>query len=225
MAQASKQAKTVRELEARLEVLQTLQRTAQQNASQWRAEIKRLSEQVSGAERDCRNATNQITETMNRLFVRSALTPELLNARRNCLAQIRRSGDDKISVRKQKELQASNTIALASLQKLCTHPFVFSYDGYGGSRLMDYDDAYYGHRVCALCNLHETSAATRNDIYAVLVEDNTRLVRRDLRKRKDLPIKRFEQEWFLTGFLQQLFEASAGGINIEWPKFVDEKPS
>ncbi len=74
-------------------------------------------------------------------------------------------------------------------------------------------------RVCAVCNLHETSKSAREEVYEHLVEGDMRLVRRDLRKGELLP-KWHEQEWFEVAVLQQLFEASAGGINICWPEFV-----
>jgi hypothetical protein len=119
-------------------------------------------------------------------------------------------------------LQAGNTTALASLQALCTHPFVFSYDGYGGSHSMDNDDAHPGHRVCTLCNLRETSQGTKEDIYTKFAKDGMHLIRRDLRGKESLP-KSFEQEWFTIEFLRQLFESSAGGINVEWPKTIDQK--
>lgn len=221
MAQTTKKAETTQELEARLRALRTLQRTIQENAAEWRADIKRPNEQLSDAERNGRNLEHQIVETTNRLFARTALVEsDLLDARRRYFAQVRSAKDDRLSVRKQRELQAGNTLALAALQELCTHQFVFSYDGH--KSYSSFEDSMPGHRVCTLCTLEETSAGAPEDIYTTLVEDETRLVRRDLRDKKDLPYWA-NPEWFPTGYLQQLFEASAGGININWPEAIDKK--
>ena len=217
MAKAAK-APTTEELEAILKANKTLLAQTEEQMNGWRADILRLNGQLATAGKTRGNLEQRIVEITNTLFVRAALQPELLAARSTYLKQVRCERSDKISVRKQRELHAGNTMAFASLQADCTHPFVFSYDGYGGSHSMDNDDAYCGHRVCTLCNLHETSQRTSIDVYSTLVEDGTRLVRRDLRDNKR---DRFSnEEWFPTEFLQQLFEASAGDMNIRWPKEI-----
>lgn len=217
----TKKIETNEELEEALEALQAQKAELDASITGRREELAKLNDAQTADKSKARDLEWKIAKTKNRLFVRTALTQELLTARGTYLAQVRRAGSDKLTVRKQRQLQAGNAMALSSLQALCTHPLVFSYDGYGGSHAMDHDDAYPGHRVCALCNLRETSKGTREDIYVMIEDDGTRLVRRDLRKR-ETP-QSLKQEWFPAGFLRQLFEASAGGINVEWPKTIDKK--
>jgi len=208
---------TTKELGKRLQLLKEAQKRLDADVVERQASINQKKIELADAQTASRNAEREIVETTNRMFAREVLTLELLDARRRYLAQVRCERSEKITVRKQRELHSGNTTLLASLQAACSHPFVFSYDGYGGSRSMDYDDACCGRRVCTLCNLAETSEETSGDVYKVLVDNSTRLVRRDLRNEKDRPMS-FQQEWFSTNFLQQLFEASAGDINIHWPK-------
>ncbi len=214
-------AESTKQLEVSLRALKTLQEQTERQAASWRADINRIVNQLNVAEASCRSLGQQIAEVTKRLFARAAVTPELVAARSTYLELVRRAKSDEITVRQQTEMQAANTIALASLQENCTHPFVFSYDGYGGSYSVDRDDAHCGHRVCTLCNLREESQSTRTDMYEILVEDTTRLVRRDLRKEGKLPMS-FQEEWFPVEFLKQLFEASAGDINIRWPAAIDK---
>src|SRR3989344_2849392 len=143
----------------------------------------------------------EIAEMKNRIFARTPLDPKFLKVRSTFMLPW---AEERLSV----------------LQGMCGHRFIFSYDGYGGSRANDFDDQYQGHRVCVLCNRHESSESTCEGIYTVFADDGTRLIRRDLRDKKDLP-KPLENEWFSIGFIHQLFEASAGGINVKWPKVFD----
>lgn len=159
----------------------------------------------------------RIAEITNRIFACTPLPEKLLDARSALLKKIERSHSDKIAVGRQKTLRTEIDADLSALQGICTHPFVFSYDGYRGSQSYDWDDQRHGHRICTLCNLRETSKGTDKDIYAILNEDTTRLVRRDLRNEKEHP-KYPEQEWFPVSLLQQLFEDSARGINVQWPE-------
>lgn len=207
---------TIKELERILASAKVEQHRLGESISDRRGEIRTLTDEQAYDEKALRHAEHRIAETTNRLFVRTALMPELLAARGALLAKMRRSQSDKITVAKQRSLVVKIQADLAALQALCAHHFVFSHDGYGGSHSMDNDDAYCGDRICTLCNLRETSQSTHEDKYSVLVEDGTRLVRRDLRDKKDKPLS-FEQEWFPAEFLQQIFEASAGDINIRWP--------
>ena len=69
------------------------------------------------------------------------------------------------------------------LQKTCTHQFVVSFDGYAGSTGMDHDDAFCGNRMCLVCGFEETSEICGEDVYKTLVSDDTRLVKRDIRKK------------------------------------------
>ena len=222
MAKATKKVETTEELEEALEILQGRKAELDASISGRRDELAKLNDAQTADKSKTRDLERQIAEVKNRLFVRTALTRELLTARGTYLAQVRRAGSDKLTVRKQRQLQAGNAMALSSLQALCTHPLVFSYDGYGGSHSMDNDDAYHGHRVCTICNMRETSKGTKEDIYVMIEDDGTRLVRRDLRGKENLP-QMFVQEWFSVGFLQQLFEASAGINHLDWPNTVDKK--
>lgn len=221
IAQTGRQ-ETIKQLERKRAALRAEQKRLDARIAKQRSAAAKYASAHAVTERQKRRAGQRLAEMTNRIFVRSVPTPEFIVARDILMEKLRLSQSDHITVAKQRELEAEIKSFKASLQKLCRHPLVFSYDGYGGSRSMDYDDACSGHRVCTLCNVGETSQGTREDVYTVLVEDNTRLVCRDLRRKEDLP-KAVEEEWFTVPFLRNLFEASAGSLNVEWPKVVESK--
>ncbi len=225
MAQAtkskSKKAGTTKGLEKKLWALNEMKKRTEQQMAGWRNEVAELNKLLAAAERSDRAFEREIDEMTNRIFVRGAVTPAFAAARKAFIEKSEHSRSDRITVAKQKALRGEVEKDKLALQGLCTHPFVFSYDGYGGSRSMDNDDQYPGHRVCALCNLHETSEGTSEDIYKILDEDGTHLVLRDLREKKNLP-KSFEEEWFTLEFLRELFEKSAGDRNVAWPPVIIE---
>src|SRR3989344_3807487 len=162
----------------------------------------------------------EIAEMKNRIFARTPLDPKFLKVRSTFISKLILAQSERITVARKNVLLSEVEERLSVLQGMCGHRFIFSYDGYGGSRANDFDDQYQGHRVCVLCNRHESSESTCEGIYTVFADDGTRLIRRDLRDKKDLP-KPLENEWFSIGFIHQLFEASAGGINVKWPKVFD----
>ncbi len=217
-----KKVKTNKALEEALFDLQGQKAALDENMAERNRQIVRLNAEQAIAKSEAHNFNVAIAETHNRLFVRTALEPKVVAARNKLIEKMVRSVLDTITVAKQRALMAEITTDQAALQELCTHPFVFSYDGYGGSHSMDGDDAYRGHRVCTVCNKHEMSEGTREDLYTVLTGDRC-LVRRDLRDKEKLA-RGFEKEWFTLEFLKKLFEASVGGINIVWPKTSSTEP-
>lgn len=217
----SKKVKTNKELEKALAALQEQRAALEVAMAKRHEEIVRLNAEQSVARAGINNLDRQIAQTHNRLFVRMVLEPKLVAARKRFMTKRLLARSDDITVAKQRKLFAEISADQLVLQELCMHPFVFSYDGYGGSSSMDGDDAYRGHRVCTVCNRHEMSESTREDLYTVL-EGARCLVRRDLRKKEAL--SRHEEEWFSLDFLKKLFEASAGGINIIWPETLGTEP-
>ena len=219
MATKAKKIETTKELEAKLGALGTLQKQNEEKMAKWRTEIDRIQRLLGDAETSDRHFGHQIAEITNRLFVRQVLTRKFLAVRNELLLKMRCLQSDQITVVALKKLEKEVRLDLMALQGLCTHPLVFSYDGQ--KSYSSFEDSQSGHRVCTVCNFRETSAGAPEDIYEVLDENNTRLVRRDLRKKEERPRSSLEQQWFSSDFLQQLFEASAGDINIRWPKAPD----
>ena len=183
-------------------------------------EIYKLTTAQTSEEEIKRRIEFQIAEMKNRIFARTPLDPKFLKVRSTFISKLILAQSERITVARKNVLLSEVEERLSVLQGMCGHRFIFSYDGYGGSRANDFDDQYQGHRVCVLCNRHESSESTCEGIYTVFADDGTRLIRRDLRDKKDLP-KPLENEWFSIGFIHQLFEASAGGINVKWPKVFD----
>jgi|GEM_PF-4272415 len=221
MAQATttKKPETTAVLEKRLGALKQLREMGQGQMAGRREEIAELNKLLAAAERADRTFEYQIAETANRIFVRGAVTPAFAAARKAFIEKSEHSRSDRITVAKQKALREEVEKDKLALQGLCTHPFVFSYDGQRS--YSSYEDSQSGHRVCTVCNFSEISAGAPEDIYKILAEDGTHLVLRDLREKKNLP-KPFEEEWFTLEFLQELFEKSAGDRNVTWPAVIIE---
>lgn len=184
--------------------------------------LARLAETQESERVALRNLHYDIDEITNRIFARTPLPPQFLKARNVLVRKMLLAQSGCITIERQKALRREIAVGMSALQETCRHRFVFSYDGYGGSRDCDFDDGYFGHRVCVLCNAGELSANKRINVYTLLAEDGTRLVRRDLRDNKDRPISD-EREWFAIGFIHRLFEASAGFSIVKWPKPFDKE--
>lgn len=214
---------TTEELRSALSLLKKREQALKTSMAERRTKINKLNLEQAADEMVHREVGRNIATTTNRLFVRAPLAVELVAARYAHIAKLRLSQSDKITVAKAKILREEIESDLHALQKLCTHRFVFSYDGYGGSRSCDWDDQCHGHRVCAHCYLRETSRGTKENLYTILAEDGTRLALRDLRSQEELPRGSFAQEWFSIEFLEKLFESSAHSININWPVSIDKK--
>lgn len=211
---------TTEELASKLRALNEQMATVTAEIVKRMKRIGKLREKQNADEVTQNDLEYRIAQTTNCLFARTVpLSNKLLTARHALITKLQLLSSDQITVAKQLELRSEVKADLSALQALCPHPFVFSYDGYEGSQHNDFDDQRYGNHLCTLCNFGESSQSTKEDVYRVLVRDNTRLIRRDLRKP---PLKWFEQEWFSVEFLRQLFEHSAGGINIKWPTAVDK---
>ena len=146
MADRLKKTETMKELRCALSTLRKQKEELDVNMRRRDGEIAKLRSMQVAAESQVRGLGRQIAETANRIFVRSVLNPELIVARRALLKKMSLAVNDGITVAKQKALQKEVIADRAALQKLCKHPFVFSYDGYAGSHSMGYDDAYHGRR-------------------------------------------------------------------------------
>jgi hypothetical protein len=200
--------------------------TVEKGMSERRVVINKLNAKQSADQGRQSELVHKAGVLQNRIFARSVLRGRVFDkvhsARKAYFAQLAQSQSDDITVANKRHLIACLELALPAMQSICPHPFVFSYDGYRGSSSYDGDDARYGHRTCTVCNSRETSKDTASDKYDLLAQDGTRLVRRDLRQGKDR-VNAYRPEWFTLEFLQDLFERSAGGINISWPDMSDSK--
>lgn len=168
-------------------------------------------------EADLRTAQHVFSALSELQVIEAGLPKDVLALRRRISAQIRQSESKNITVAKRELLDAKIREGRAQLQKLCRHPLVFSYDGYGGSRSYDYDDARYGSRVCAICSLSEKSKSVERDEYSVLAEAPHCFPKRDLRKEEE---RRQCPQFLETSLVLEVFRRSAGHANLTWP---DEK--
>lgn len=216
----SKKVPTNKKLEDTLAALQQQHTKLEASMEKRHAQIVRLGAEQEVERSAIRSCERQIAETHNRLFVRTVLEPKVVAARKKLVAKIQLSGSEIITVARARALSAEVQADQAALQEICQHPFVFSYDG--NKSYSSWEESQSGHLVCTVCNLKETSAGAPEDIYTVFDGDKC-LVRRDLRDKKEH--LKYVQEWFPLDFLKKLFEASAGGINIVWPKAADKASS
>lgn len=179
--------------------------------------IAQLQDEQEEAQKSARSIRCRSIEIQNVLFVRQRPETKFIIARDAYIKKMQHAKSDKITVAKQKILREQLTKELHTLQSTCAHEFIFSYDGYGGSRSNDFDDAHRGERKCMLCQLSEMSEHCEEDVYNGKLNNMGRLIRRDLRRAQDLPTYA-EYEWLSIDSLKSLFEESARSINLVWPK-------
>lgn len=209
---------TTEEIEKALVLLRSQGTALSTKIVEQRRKISALNQELVASVNTQRDVMRRITIMENRIFARTPLPPELIEMRNALLCDIQHSKDEMITSAARKMLLEKIEIGRRALQDLCAHPFVFSYDGYAGSSRQSFSDAEHGHRVCALCNRRETSRGNSADIYKLLKEDRSRLVRRDRRKETMLA---HGYEWFQTDFIRQLFDDSAECCTITWPEKIE----
>lgn len=205
------------ELVAEITILTEEEKALRERISWLTKRMNAILDEQAKSEGKLREILQHLTQLKNTQFTRAALPCSLLAARKLVLAKLKEAQREDITRARAKVLEGEIADACRTLTKSCAHPFVFSYDGSAGSRSYDYDDAHYGHRVCTLCNCSETSQSTREDQYDILVDDGTRLVRRDLRRENISPT---QVEWFSVEFLQRLFEGSSSSSNVVWSESI-----
>ncbi len=121
-------------------------------------------------------ADKKLLEEM--LLVLAGVNPLVEELREKIMAAEKDAARRDITVAKASSLEAETACLKEQLKKLCCHTFVVSYDGYRGSYAYDYENLRYGHRVCAVCEFRENSVSAKEDIYEILNDDSSRIVRR-----------------------------------------------
>lgn len=210
---------TTEELENALALLRAREELLSMKIAEKRRQISELNRELISSVNTERECARKITTLRSKLLARAPLPPEIENAHTALIEKIRLIAGDATAAVPRKDIPERIILERYALEERCTHSFIFSYDGYAGSSSHGFADAHHGHRVCAVCNRRETSRGNSTDLYKVLKEDPARLIRRDLRKGRDLAE---DNEWFHLGFLRQLFEDSADGSLLRWPEKFDE---
>jgi hypothetical protein len=198
--------------------------TLRQGIAQETERISEAQKKKGKLEEDLRATERTLRKLRELQTAGSGLPKDVADLRARVTSKTKESKRRDITVAKRDALRKEVETLTARLQGLCKHPFVFSYDGYGGSQSYDYDDSYHGHRVCVVCGFTESSQSVNEDSYAVLAESRHCLAKRDLRwKRRDELITA-SPDWksFEISTIVELFENSAGSINLEWP--ADAEP-
>lgn len=206
-------APTLDELRALLDDFELEQKRLLVSLRKRNKKINHLITKQTEDESAARGVVSKKCEIQDKIFVRTTLSPEFVTARDILTAKLLLAKSGRNPAAEQRTLLAEIESFQSQFQRLCRHQFVFAYDGLVSYSMCTPDIA--GHRVCTLCNLRETSKGAPDDVYDVLVNDGTRMIRRDLRER---PPGLHVEEWFTVEFLQQLFDASAGERNVRWPK-------
>ena len=192
--------------------------------------IARETEQIAGAqarkkklEADLQNVERTLRRLRELQTAGSGLPKDVLDLRAEIIAKARKSKRRDITVENKEALEGEVKIFTARLRELCKHPFVFSYDGSEGSYGYDHDDGYPGHRVCVVCGFCEHSKE-RKDAYIILEKSEKCLAKRDLRWKTRDELITASPDWksFEVSAIVELFENSAGSINLEWP--ADAEP-
>lgn len=114
------------------------------------------------------------------ILARAPLAEEVVSIRKEFLFTQARVGSKDITIKEHETLVERAGDLLGTLQGKCDHRFTLTFPGYRGSHSEDYDDGYYGNRVCIVCGFRETSKLKGLDEYQTLVPDGNRLIKRIL---------------------------------------------
>ncbi len=184
------------------------------------AEIINAQNRKAKLENDLQSIKCRIRRNSELLVLEEGLPTNVSGLRNKIIARIERSARKDITVAKKEQLEAELKALKEEIVKICPHPLVLSYDGYGGSSCDEYSDRRYGFRRCIACGEHERSKFTRQDIYEILTEANSRLVKRDLRdlacnaEERKKPKNLEDEIWGDINVWLELFRKAAGSINL-----------
>jgi hypothetical protein len=215
----------VSELDAKLKQLTTHRNDIAKKIEKNEGKIQSLKKDRESLHRELRKTDQHTLHAHERRVMRSAFPYTMLNLRKKYNALVVRSKLKSITVHEQETCQIEAAEILEELRRQCSHPLVLSYDGYAGSSIDDYDDAYPETRRCVVCGTSESVSVysmREKGKYKVLVNSETRLIKRDIRRKDDRsPFTREENTLNKPiSFYRKAFLRSAGCMNMEWP---DEK--
>src|SRR3989344_4348661 len=109
-------------------------------------------------------SARRITVLPELRIVESDLPKEVIKLRNKIIQQMTQSEHEDITIAKKRTLDSEAKSIIMELRRLCPHTFVLSYDGYEGDSYPEWENAKYGERKCATCELTEFSISTREDI-------------------------------------------------------------
>ncbi len=151
--------------------------------------------------------------TITTLVIPSAV----LERREVLLAKHERVQRDDITVAEKRSLERDIEELGVALRLGCVHPLVLHYSGWEGFP-PEYEDSYYGYRVCAVCGYKERSGSTRRDEYTALVPVESRLIKSDDHYRKAYTSLNGGPRlvWVPFEEIRAAFIAAAGKSRVEW---------
>lgn len=141
-----------------------------------------LQEKRAVLEEDMRTLEQQQEKIKSCIVARTPLSDAVSSARKEYLAAVEQ-GVSTDNTKKRDILSSVAGNLLQKLQEVCDHRFILKWTGYGGSRVVDGEDAYPGCRVCLVCGSWETSKNCIDDLYSddnfysVLTQSEARLIR------------------------------------------------
>lgn len=200
-------------MKAQLTKLHSCHKSTQESIE---AQSKLIAERIK--QREDLEATLLFTEqkikaVSETITIETAITVDILGYRNLIKSLSKDAEKDTITIAEKKRIDDALREAINEFQRHCPHPLILSYDGYEGSYSNDYDDARYGSRFCTLCHFRENSKSTKIDKYDTLKDNDSRLIKRDIRDKEFIR----QSDWIPIPYLVEVFKRSAGDINAHWP--------
>jgi len=181
------------------------------------AKLVKLRSSIERKKSMIRDATDSMETLEERKTAKARLPAVVLRERKLLVEKIKLVESGDITVRMKSSLESEIERQKKQLRDICPHTFILDYDGYGGSHAYDYEDAHYGTRLCIICGHFEYSKSTTEDEFALLFDDPSRLIKRDLRD-KDQRIELMDSIWIQLPFYRKVFANSAGLMNAKFPE-------
>lgn len=119
----------------------------------------------------------EIKKMREALIIRADIPDEVQGMRNLIFSKLEKLKSEDITVAMKKLLEQEVRGHSQKLMELCGHHLVLDYAGYEGSRFVDYENGYYGRRVCAICAFFEFSRSKKENIYETLLEKDGRLIK------------------------------------------------
>lgn len=203
-----------RSLKARLEVAYEEVEMLERRVNEVNQKIRVLKDTKIDLERDLSEARRGLVCLKELRLIIEGLPAPVRKLRRTIVAKMKQCARGDITIDRRAILSREIADTKKSLEGICRHPLVFSYDGYRGSYDMDFDNSRLGQRVCAVCCFSDSSKRCDEDDYPTLYESPIRLVKRDLRENR---ISVWPKFVFLPiPEILELFKRSVGSNNLSW---------
>lgn len=145
------------------------------------SQIEQLSVQKFDLQAEVdKNRKKQIAAAKALVLVGS-VPSKVSQMRNHILRKMGQAKSENITVAKSKHLASEVASLQTQLQKICTHPFIYLWQGYQGDHLHEYENRRPDHRLCIVCGISEDGKLSNScdgvgTKFEVLVDADNRIV-------------------------------------------------